>query len=276
MNTRLLIGITLLSCATTVHAHGDVSERIHRLDHAIEDHPNDTALWIERGRLHLDDGHAARARDDFLSALQADPKRVEAHYYLAQAQLTLGDADAALRSVQEFLDVVTSDAARARGLVLRGDILSASGKALDAADAYVNAVALSREIKPDHVLFAANAYREAGRPAAALNVLNEAVTRLGPLHVLNERALALELEQQRYDLALARVDRMLADGQRTPFLLYKKGVILKTLARGDEAHRAFTSALTEIDALSPSRRQARAMQELRASLQTALSGDAKP
>lgn len=266
MSTRTLLIAALLGYSGFTLAHGDVHERIHDLNREIAHHPKNADLLIKRGQLFLDEGHADHAHDDLAKAIKLAPGRIDALFYLARAQLVLKQPDAALESARQFLRQATNDAAKARGHVLTGDILSVSGKPLAAAEAYLTAVRLSKDIKPDHVLYAADAFHSAGKTDKAIEVLNDGIARLGPLHVLSERALTLEMEQQRYESALRRVDQMLATHQRMPFLLYKKGMILKALARMDESKRTFAAALEEIDGLPEARKQTPALESLRTSL----------
>lgn len=263
MRTHALLFTVLLGYAGVTSAHGNVHERIHGLDHEIAHHPKDVTLLIKRGQLLLDEGHADDARDDFIKAHKLAPKRIEALYHLARAQLMLKQPDTALESANKFLQQVTNDAAKVRGLVLTGDILSASGKPLDAAEAYLRAINHSQEIKPDHVLYAANAFHAAGKTDRAIEVLNDGIARLGSLHTLNDRVIELEIDQKRYEPALLRVDQMLATHQRVPFLLYKKGLILKALVRTSEAKQTLASALKEIDKLPESRRHTQAIEDLK-------------
>jgi tetratricopeptide (TPR) repeat protein len=144
--------------------------------------------------------------------------------------------------------------------------LSASGKPSEAAETYLEAISLSQEIKPDHVLYAANAFHKAGKTDKAIAVLDEGIARLGPLQALNESALAFELEQKLYEAALHRVDEMLTTHQRLPFLLYKKGVILKSLTRTNEAKETFNLALKEIEKLPEGRQHTKAIEDLKAAL----------
>jgi tetratricopeptide (TPR) repeat protein len=266
MRTQALLFTMMLGFTSAALAHGNVNERIHELDHEIEDHPNDVSLLIKRGQLYLDEGHADDALDDFIKATKLDPERIEALYHLAQAQLMLKQNDDAYQTAQKFIQHATNDAARVRGFVLTGGILSASNRPLEAADAYQSAITLSREIKPDHLLFAADAFHSAGKTEQAIAVLNDGIWKLGPLPALNDRALKLEMEQKRYESALRRIDKMLATQQRAPFLLYKKGIILKGMSRSDESKQIFTAALKEIDSLPASRKQTPALSNLRTSL----------
>ncbi|HYE37533.1 tetratricopeptide repeat protein [Methylocaldum sp.] len=266
MRKQALLFTVLLGYANVSLAHGNVHERIHQLDHEIAHHPKDVTRLIKRGQLLLDEGHADDALDDFVKARKLAPKRIEVLYHLARAQLLLNQQNAALESAGKFLRQVTNDAARVRGHVLTGDILSASGKPFDAGEAYLRAISVSQELEPDHVLYAANAFHTAGNTDKAIAVLNDGIARLGPLHALNERALTLEMEQKQYDSALRRVDQMLATRQRVPFLLYEKGKILKAQARTDESRQTFTAALKEIDGLPESRRHTHVFENLRSSV----------
>lgn len=271
MHQKATLLTVLLGYSGVLFAHGNVHEHIHRLDLKIAHHPQDVSQLIERGQLLLNEGHADAALADFKTARRMAPGRIEILYYLARAQLMLKKPDSALQSAKTFLRNVNNDSARARGHILIGDILSASAKPLQAGEAYLSALGLSHEAEPDYWLNAANAFHTAGKTDKAIAILNDGIRRLGPLHVLNARAVDLELEQKQYSAALHWVDQMLATRQRTPFLLYQKGKILKSLDRADESRQTFTLALQAIDRLAESRRQSHAFQELKTLLLTEIN-----
>lgn len=261
---RILIVCLLCTGLSSVHAHGDVHERIEKLTKKHAAQPSDEIL-VRRARLYLEEGHAEAARDDLLAALQAAPARYESYYYLGQAQLLLKAYPEALQAAGQFVAKADNDAARSRGHTLRGDILHAAGKPLDAAGAHQQALALAAVPDPEHYLKAADALHAARSPRA-LGVLDCGIDRLGPLATLQERAFAIEMEATRYEAALQRVERMLATQQTTPQLLYKKGMVLKALKRTEPSKQSFQAALAEIEALPPSRKETRAMQSLRETL----------
>lgn len=62
---------------------------------ALEPHP--PFHFLERGRVALQQGHAALARDLFLRELRLQPQQHEVHFWLAQAYAALGDAKATER-----------------------------------------------------------------------------------------------------------------------------------------------------------------------------------
>lgn len=271
MCMRVLILAVLCAGAPLTHAHGDVHERIEHLSEHIARHPGDAELLIKRGRLYLDDSHASEARSDLARALQLAPQHFEAFYYLAQAEQALGEHAAALLSVERFVERAQNDAARGRGLMLRGDILLADDQPLASAEAYETALAILPEPAPDQFLKAAEAYH-AGGSQRALEVLDRAIKRLGPLTALEERALSIEQEAGRYEDALRRVERMLATNQRLPFLLYRKGLILAAAGQGDLANQTLGLALEHIDTLPAQRRNTRAVEELRLAVKQAIEG----
>lgn len=261
--------------ASAAFAHGDVDVRIQEVTQQIQLHDDQPDLFIRRGRLSLDAGHEQEAKGDLVRALRLDPSRYEARFYLGQAQLRMGQYDAALRSVEGFLTAADSEAARSRGLNLKGDVLFAAHQPLGAAEAYLAGLDLEREPNPDHVVETADAFHAAGHGDRAIAVLDEAVERLGPLTVLEERAIAIDLELRRHDDALERVDRLIAGGQRLPYLLHRKAQVLAAMQRPDDARAADHAALDALDRLPGARQASGALQALRASIEQAL-GAADP
>ena len=262
----------MLSLAPLVHAHGDIHLRIEKLDMEIARHPEDVALLVKRGRLHLDGMHAQQAHDDFAKAKSLAPNRSEINYYLAQAELALKAFDPAAASVQRFLDNARHDAARVRGLLLQGDIRMAARRPVDAADSYLAAIRLSGDIKPEYYLKASGAYLVAGDIDESLKVLDRGISRLGPLTTLQEQALAIETSSNKYDDALRRVDEMLASNTGTPYLLYRKGLILKAMGRPQPSIQVFQAALNELDKLPQTRKNTRAVESLKAALLSEIRG----
>ena len=55
---------------------------IGMLDAKIAEHPQDIALYIERGKLYYAADEFGKAMNDFMKARQLDPSSVEAEQYL--------------------------------------------------------------------------------------------------------------------------------------------------------------------------------------------------
>lgn len=270
MNLRPLLFCTLLLPHIAAYAHGDVAEHIDILSKEYAQQPSDEVL-LRRARLYIDQGNARQARKDLNRVLDLAPERHEAWYYLAQAQLMLNQPAQALEAIEFFLARTGSDAGKAQGLVVKGDAQLAGGKALVAGQTYVEALALEAEANPEHVLKAVDAFH-AGGSVRALEVLADGIHRLGPLVSLQERGYAIEMETGRYQQALARIEQMLAGGQRLPQLLYKKAQTLQALQRPEEARQNLQAALAEIDQLPEGRRNTPALLQLQDAIRKALTG----
>jgi len=271
MKLRTLLFCTLLFTQALASAHGDVAEHIDVLSKEYAQQPSDELL-LRRARLYIDQGNARQARKDLYRVLHLAPQRHEAYYYLALAQLMLQQPDKALEAIESFLAQTPGDAGRAQGLIVKGDAQLAAGEPLIAGQTYVDALTLEREQNPEHVLKAADAFHQGGRSARALEVLTVSIARLGPLVSLQERGYAIEMATGRYEPALARIEQMLASGQRIPQLLYKKAQTLQALQRGDEARQTLQAALAEIARLPEGRRTTPALLELKAAIEKALEG----
>ena len=68
-------------------------------------------------------------------------------------------------------------------------------------------------------------------------------------------AVELEVELQRYDAALGRIDTLMARSARKDSWLIRRGDILKKAGRKKAARTAFTAALKAIESLPSSRRR---------------------
>ncbi len=93
--------------ADVAHAYSDAGmavEAIHELEKAV--HLSGFAdLRTKLGILYRDTGDLARAREQFLAAIEANPRYLQARILLAVLHLTGGNHAAAIEELQEVLDV---------------------------------------------------------------------------------------------------------------------------------------------------------------------------
>lgn len=266
---RFSLLLSLLITSSAVWSHGDVHHRLRQLSRQIDRDPENIDLLLKRGEMYLVERHGDEAFAEFNRVLALAPQRHEVWFLLAKSQMLLNHHDQALASVDQYLQKADNDASRRRGQLLKGEILSVAGHWQAAGNAYLQAIELSNPVEPDSVLFAVAAFRQGGNIDQALAVLQTGIERLGPLAALHEQALELEMLSGRYDAALRRVEEMLAGNQRLAFLLYQKGVILKALARQDEAKLAFDDGLRAIANLPADKQKTPVLEKLKASLQQA-------
>lgn len=273
---RSLLFIVLLALVPLrLSAHGLVHDQISKLNHEIHHHPDQADLYLQRGRLYLEEAHDPEAQRDFERALQLDRNARAAHYFLGQLALKRDEPDLALRHAETFIASLQGErGGLTRGYRLLGDIYSHQHEFGRAADAYRAAIAQAESPQPEYFLDLADACLKqgAGHLDDAIAALDDGIRRLGPLTVLQDKAVEIESRAGRFDAALQRLDAMIAQGQRLPELYARQGRLLLAAGRTDAARESFQMALARLDSLPAARRETAAMRELRGTLQAQLSG----
>ena len=149
-------------------------------------------------------------------------------------------------------------------LVTRARVGVKRGKPLAAADDFARAIALSPRPEPEFYIERAQALLAAGddRIADALRCLDEGTARLGNLPTLGLYAIELEVRQKHFGGALARLDKLSATSPRKEAWLERRGDILSTAGRLEDARQAYRAGGEAILALPANRRVTKATAEL--------------
>lgn len=270
---RRAVFLVALLTARIAGAHGAVHEQIAALDARIARAPGDAELYLERGRLYLEDRHFEEASRDFRRALSLDPGLRAAHYFQGTSLLRSGDAAGAEREARAFLSALGKEdwGGLMRGYRLLGQSLAEQGKPTEAAEACRSALGQADETDPGLYRECADNALAAGQSPEALRILDEGIGRLGPLTVLEEKAIEIELQAGYTDNALARLGRLAGGPGRERWLAWK-GEILERAGRTAEARQAFEAALAAIRALPPGRRKTRSLLRLEQEVEARLQG----
>jgi tetratricopeptide (TPR) repeat protein len=243
-------------------------EQIESLSEQILDSPENAKLYVERGRLYLDDEYYPGAVSDLEKALSLDTQARSAHYYLGVAALNTGRHAGAARHARQFIAMLDGEVTGlVRGYRLLGAALSAQAMFKQAADAYQRAIDAAEQPRPDDYLDLAEAYRQSRQFPKALQAIEQGIHRLGPLAVLNKRAVDIEVKSGAYDLALVRLERMITRGQGLAVLYEQKASVLQRAGRPEDARAAAKLALAEIEKLPAARRNTLALKTLAEKLQ---------
>src|SRR5262249_8003603 len=124
---------------------------------------------------------------------------------------------------------------------------------------------------PDHYLERARLELARNDAAGALAGIDTGIAKMGPVPVLEDLAIAIELTQGRIDAALARLDRMAAVSQRKETWLARRGEIVAKSGRKDDARSASKAALVATDRLPFAMRRTKAMTDLEDRVRNALA-----
>jgi tetratricopeptide (TPR) repeat protein len=250
-------------------AHADLHERIAAVSARIEQQPRDARLYLERGELHRLHAEWPAALADYAHARRLDPGLAEVDRCLGRMLLEAGQPAEARSALDRYLEAHPEHAG---ARLVRARALVALNRPLAAAEDYAQAITRTVQPGPELYLEHSQALAAAGpqHRAAALEALEQGLRRLGPLVVLQRQAIELELEQQRYDAALARLDVLLAQAARRERWLELRGTILERAGRPDEARAEYARALELIESLPAHRRRVAAVADLELRLRARL------
>jgi tetratricopeptide (TPR) repeat protein len=258
----LLVPLMLAGAEATapIWAHGDVDVQVAALDEKIRLDPQNAVLYLKRGELYRLLRHWTEAESDFTRAERLDGHLAAVHLSRALL-LESGRPDAALTAVERFL---AAEPGRSDAHELRGRILFRLGRHREAIPAFTRAIQLRDDPTADLYLERNEAVL-AERPESlndAIEGLDEAIARLGPIVTLELPAIDLAVRTRNWKDALRRIDEAAGRSPRPENWLVRRGETLMQAGRHADAQQAFLAALRAIEALPQRQRATTATQQL--------------
>jgi len=228
-------------------AHPEPGERIEELGFALQRHPEDPLLWIERAREYLNEGDAAAALADLDRAESLAPHRPEVPLERGTALLAL---DRPAEAEAQLTLAIGLDPSSETAHVLHGRALLALGRPREAARDFERGIERSARPSPDQYLEWARALASPGAAGIdeALRALERGLSRVGESPALVEEAVRLECARGAYDEALARIDRHPAAWGSSAARRARRGDVLRAAGRELEAQAEYSAALAELEA----------------------------
>jgi tetratricopeptide (TPR) repeat protein len=263
---------TTLALASPGRSHQEINLSLERLNAEIAEHPDQADLYVQRSDLNRLNREWALAETDLERALELTPDDPDLQFHLGRLWFEAGDPARARPALDRF---VAARPDNVEALVIRGRVLGALDQRLAAAADYDRVIARLDPPEPEHYLQRARWLIAEGNTQAdvALDGIDEAIARLGPLVTLIAFAVEVENRRGRYDAALARFASLPAVLAGSPDWLARRGDVLGAAGRDREATAAYTDALAAIEALSAKRRTVKATVALEARLRRLLAGD---
>lgn len=260
---RTLLSLLLLGGSlwlpAAVLAHGVTSEQIKQVTALIQHEPQNPHLYLRRGELYRRSGNARAALDDYAQSEKLAPQLSEVHFLRARLYFETRTPELAELSLDRLL---AQHPQHTEALLLRAEVRAQLGATTQAIADYNAVLARHTQPKPEHYLARAELQLAARRPDDSLAGLEEGLAKLGPLVVLHQRALEIEVQRKRWDAALARLDTLLAQAPRQEFWLVRRSEILWQAGRRAAARQSRQAALAAIAALPDHLRHTLAMQQL--------------
>lgn len=234
LGAALVFGFLGLSIAPVpLQAHSESEVAIAELTSWIQRKPDQPSLYLARSRHFFHHEHWSECEADLRSVERLNPAFPGLDMaYVELLAATRRDADL-LPRLERVLRV---DPGNTTALILRAR-LRARGNDADGANAdFSSAIDALAEPRPE--LYLERAALRLPLPVV-LQQLDQGISRIGPATALVERALTLELEMERFDDALKRLDQLVASAERPEFLLKRQADLLARLARPREAHALY-------------------------------------
>ena len=248
-------------------AHENLLTRIATLTAQLSTNQHNVEALLQRAELYRLHGTWPEARSDYAILQKLTPNSGPLLFGLAQLNSDAGDFSAARASYDEFISRFPTNGGAFIG---RARVLTQLGERKAAIADYSRGLALLTNPQPEEFLERAGLQATEFGAAEAVQGLDEGMTRLGWVVTFQKVAIEYELKRQRPDLALPRLETIIARANRKETWLAWKGEILLTAGRGPEAREVFSAALKAIDALPPRMRSAPGMVELRAKVEGSL------
>jgi tetratricopeptide (TPR) repeat protein len=241
---------------------------IEQLTAELKDRPNDALLWYKRGELYRAQHAYALALADYAQAELLEPYLEP--IYLARGQVfyeTRRFPDA-YRALTQFLQMVPG---HAEALLVRARTRIQLGQQNAAELDFAEALSHTKAPSPELFLERAANLSQSSKVGPALTVLEEAIARFGPLAVLEDAALAIEVRAKRWPQALHRIDTMLPRSERKEQLLARKAQLLEALGDRAGAKEARKAALLQIADLPHDHRERESTKKLAQELKNGLA-----
>ncbi len=262
----LLIAIILP--AIVVIAHPIANDRMIAINRTLDQQPSNTKALLQRAALWIELQHIDEAHADCMQALSYEPGMVNASLLSIKCLQLQGKTIEALEDAQILRRSNPSNIhvglAEAR--------LTASMNDCAEAIQLMN-IALGRMATPSPALFleratwhVALATHSGSSLDLAIDSLDQAMERIGPIESLQQQALTYELQSHQIDAALYRIDTIIETRQRPAALLIRKAEILLEANRMPEAMKLCTAAIHAVDQLPRRHQQPAVFESMLASI----------
>ena len=208
-----------LGSAAKLHAHGSEHEQIVAITAALEKKPGDPELLLLRAGLHRLHKDWEAAALDIAAAEKAGAGAGPLALARTEVAASRLDWEAALRELPVLARELAENAEAWR---LAARVQAARGQHAEAVAAWRSVVKFATPLRPEDVISLARALHTAGADDAAITTFDAGSQRLGEISVFLEEAAQIEEARQRWDAALARFDRLIAQSPNSPRWLARK------------------------------------------------------
>lgn len=199
---------------STAFGHPGVGDRIHLLNDAIADQPENQYLYVQRSLAHSENGSALEAMQDIQRATNlGDP--VNAAFVHG---VVLYRESSYRRAQQNFDQYLMAHPEHLESLEYRARLLRDTGQDKAALNDFFRIFSLNPAPNPGLYISASDLMVELPSYGieAAVSLLDQGMTKLGAVTQLQRRAIALEQQRNNYPAAIRRMHQLPLSLRSTP------------------------------------------------------------
>ena len=247
----ILVLLALAGILSSQHAysHGLTGDRLSKLNHEIEHHPEKVELRVKKARLLRDAERWGEAIEALDAALKYDPDFAEAYFWYADILYRQKE----LHKAREKILIYTQrESSSPHGFYLYGTILFELQKYREASKQFNKSIGLDSKPSPQLFLDAVDAFEKAwpkdyqGRRA----LLEKALNAKGALIVFIEKLVDLEIEFQQYQVAVEHLAHLPQHVLSTPKWRLQKAKLLQLAGKTEDAIEQYQLIIEAIDRFS--------------------------
>lgn len=246
--------------------HPGQHEQLQRAERAIEQNPNEQALYIRRASIYSEGGDYEKASADLQHAEKlGSPDNASFEWGLLHYRK--GDFVTAGQYLDSYLRQFP-----ASGIALeyRAKAALEAGDKQEAITYFTRNLDLLERPNPGIYIATADLFHDLNETTQALALLDNGMGKLGVIPQLQRRAIDLELEMGNTANAISRLETLRLALRENPDWKLDMAELLATEGRNKEAQKLVTEARGEVQLLRPTPARTRLLQRA-AQLQTSLT-----
>ena len=226
--------------------HGETNDIVKRLNEEIHQDPENLDLILKRARLQIRLQRGEAALGDLRTLRVEQPENLELVFLTGQAFKLNGNVEAAESQFRAYLE---KKPRAVKVLVELSEVQASQEWHRDAAETWDRVVQVQVPPLPDYYLRRAKAYRDANDFQTAIEGLDVAQERLGPLVSIQKFAIELAIESGDLNQAIQRIDNLVGQLPRKESWLLRKAELLVRMSAFEKAEEELSLARNALAAL---------------------------